>query len=97
VSAPTRAARQAPVARILGTNRESGSRRDGRGHRGIDLVGDHPLTPLHERRGELPAPGADLDHKIVGFQLGRVGDAAHRDRIGQEVLGERTPRAGVRM
>jgi hypothetical protein len=45
----------------------------------------------------LPASRSHFEHKIVGLQFGRVDDAMHRDRVNKKVLGERAPRAGVRI
>ena len=54
----------------------------------IDLHGGDGRARLGERQGQRPQPGADLDDAIAGPDAGEVGDAAHRVRVGDEVLPE---------
>ena len=46
---------------------------------------------LGQRQRQRAQPGADLDHAIAGTDAGQAGDAAHRVRVGHEVLAERAP------
>src|SRR5262249_33962997 len=64
-------------------------RRERGGEHRVDLDGVHPRGRLHEAKRERAQPGTDLDHDIVGREIGGDHDPPYRVRVVHEVLSER--------
>ena len=54
----------------------------------VDLHDVHVLRPVGEVLGQHPQPAADLEHDVVGAQLGRAPDDVEDVRVDEEVLAE---------
>jgi hypothetical protein len=61
----------------------------------IELERDHLRTGLRERDGERSDTGADLEHAVVGTDVGKAHDLAREVRVGEEVLPQRPARSAV--
>ena len=65
-----------------------GRRRQPVGEHRVDLDGDHGARGLEQREGQRAEARADLEHDVVGTDLGETDDAAHRVGVVDEVLAQ---------